>query len=200
MRFRVLMILACVLPLLSGCGDSELQRSDRKIRSCWVDVLSQYRQRADLVPKLIQLVAIHAGDGHAMVAELKASLAQVSGLPRDPTWPPEEASLAQVVDAQSALTGALSRMTAFAERDPDLMADASFRDLRAQLDGSEGRVAAARNCLVHEIGLYNAAIGTFPHSFLAMILDYPPQPAFVFDSVRPVSSAPPADFGGAVPR
>ena len=97
--------------------------------------------------------------------------------------------------AQGQLTGALSRLMAVAENYPNLKADQGFRDLQAQLEGTENRITVARNRYIASIKDYNVAVRTFPNNLTAMALGYKTKPSFTVENEKEISTAPKVEFG-----
>src|SRR5262245_13926319 len=129
-------LLGVLSLLVSGCGYNTLQVQDEQVKAAWSEVLNQYQRRADLIPNLVATVKGFAAQEQAVLigvteARAKATQSQVNVNADDP------ASLAQFQAAQGELTSALSRLMVVVERYPELKSDQNFRDLQAQLEGTE---------------------------------------------------------------
>src|SRR5690606_16947022 len=144
MAMRILFRLAgliTVLGVLGGCGYNAIQAADEATKSAWSEVINQYQRRADLIPNLVETVkgfAQQERDVLLGVTEARSRVGQVQVDPDDP------ASLRQFEQAQGDLTSALSRLLVVVENYPQLKSDQNFRDLQAQLEGTENRIAVAR--------------------------------------------------------
>ena len=143
-RWISFILLSAALLSLSGCGYNALQSSDEQIKASWAEVLNQYQRRADLVPNLVNVVkgyAAHEKDVFVQVTEARAKVGQIQATPELINDP---AAFAKFQQAQAQMTSALSRLIAVSENYPQLKADGVFRDLQAQLEGTENRIAVAR--------------------------------------------------------
>jgi len=119
----------------------------------------------------------------------------VAGLKATPELVNDEAAFARFQQAQSELSGALARLLVVAENYPNLKADASFRDLQAQLEGTENRITVARNRYIQSVQEYNVLVRSFPSNLTAMAFSYPPKPAFTVGNEAQISAPPSVDFG-----
>src|ERR1700689_2564165 len=155
--------------LLSGCGYNAMQSQDEQVKSAWSEVLNQYQRRADLIPNLVNTVKGYAAQEQTVLlgvtqARAKAGSIQVSAdMINDPQ------ALAKFQAAQGQLTGALSRLLAVTENYPQLKSDQNFRDLQAQLEGTENRITVARNRYIQAVQNYNTTVKQFPGNLTAMI-------------------------------
>jgi len=131
--------------LLSGCGYNQIQVNDEQVGAAWSEVLNQYQRRADLVPNLVATVQGYAAHEKDVLTRVTEARASVAGIKATPELINDPAAFAKFQQAQGELSGALSRLLVVAENYPNLKADASFRDLQAQLEGTENRITVARN-------------------------------------------------------
>ena len=131
--------------LLSGCGYNAMQAQDEQIKAAWAEVLNQYQRRADLVPNLVNVVKGYAAHEKEVLTQVTEARAQVGSIKATPELINDPAAFAQFQQAQAQMTSALSRLLAVSENYPTLKADGAFRDLQAQLEGTENRVTVARN-------------------------------------------------------
>jgi LemA protein len=145
MRTRLLAILALAATLLSGCGYNQIQINDESVGAAWSEVLNQYKRRADLIPNLVSVVQGYASHEKEVLTRVTEARANVAGLKATPELINDPAAFARFQKAQSELGGALSRLLVVAENYPNLKADANFRDLQAQVEGTENRITVARN-------------------------------------------------------
>ena len=197
MRIRILAVLALLASLLSGCGYNAFQTGDEAVKSAWSEVLNQYQRRADLVPNLVSTVQGYAAHEKDVLTQVTAARAQVGSLQATPELIGNPEAFAKFQQAQTALSSALSRLLVVAENYPNLKADAAFRDLQAQLEGTENRITVARNRYIKAVEAYNVTLRTFPNNLTAMALGYQVKPNFSVDNEKAISVAPKVDFGAA---
>jgi len=195
MAMRILSRLAglfVVLGMLGGCGYNAIQAADEATKSAWSEVLNQYQRRADLIPNLVNTVKGYAEQERDVllgVTEARARVGQVQVNPDDPD------SLRQFEDAQADLGSALSRLLVVVENYPQLKSDAAFRDLQAQLEGTENRIAVARKRYIDSVQAYNVLVRQFPVNLTAMVLGYEAKPQFSVANEAEISRPPSVDFG-----
>jgi LemA protein len=197
MRIKFLAVLALVVSLLSGCGYNTFQTGDEAIKSAWSEVLNQYQRRADLVPNLVSTVKGYASHEKDVLTQVTQARAQVGSLQATPELINNPQAFAKFQQAQAGLSSALSRLLVVSENYPQLKADASFRDLQAQLEGTENRITVARNRYIKSVEGYNVSVRTFPNNLTAMMFGYQVKPNFSVENEQAISSAPKVDFGGA---
>jgi len=177
---------------LSGCGYNTLQVQDEQIKSAWSEVVNQYQRRADLIPNLVATVKGFAAQEQAVligVTEARAKATQTQVNADDP------ASLAQFQAAQGELSSALSRLMVVVERYPELKSDQNFRDLQAQLEGTENRITVARNRYIAAVQDFNVTVRKFPTNLTAMIFGYKVKPNFTVENESVIAKPPTVDFG-----
>jgi len=195
MRGILLKVAALLMVLsLSGCGYNKFQSLDEEVKADWAEVLNQYQRRADLVPNLVNTVkgyATHEKEVFEAVAEARS---KVSSIQATPELVNDEAAFAKFQAAQSQLTSALSRLLAVSENYPQLKADAGFRDLQAQLEGTENRVTVARNRYIKAVKEYNVLVRSFPQNLTAMMFGYKTKPSFTVENEKQISVPPKVDF------
>ncbi|MFC5301045.1 LemA family protein [Azospira restricta] len=195
MRFRLLAVLAFAAALLSGCGYNTFQTTDEQVKAAWSEVLNQYQRRADLVPNLVNTVKGYASHEKEVLTQVTEARARVGGIQATPELINNPQAFAQFQQAQAGLSSALSRLLVVAENYPNLKADAAFRDLQAQLEGTENRITVARNRYIKAVETYNVAVRTFPNNLTAMVFGYEVKPNFTVDNEKAISAAPKVDFG-----
>lgn len=195
MRTRLLALLAMLAALLTGCGYNEFQTGDEAIKASWSEVLNQYQRRADLVPNLVRTVQGYADHEKEVLTRVTQARAQVGSLQATPALIETPEAFAKFQQAQGELGSALSRLMVVAENYPALKADAAFRDLQAQLEGTENRITVARNRYIKAVEAYNVSVRTFPNNLTAMAFGYKTKPNFSVENEREISSAPKVDFG-----
>lgn len=194
-----LMLSLLLISQLSGCGYNTMQVQDEEIKAQWSEVINQYQRRADLVPNLVNTVkgyASHEKDILIQVTEARAKVGQIAATPELANDP---AALAKFQAAQGELSGALSRLMVVVENYPQLKADTAFRDLQAQLEGTENRITVARNRYIQAVKDYNITVRKFPTNLTAMMFGYQAKANFTVDNEKAISAPPTVDFGTAAP-
>ena len=201
MRTRLLALITFAAVLLSGCGYNQIQINDEGVNAAWSEVLNQYKRRADLIPNLVQVVQGYAAHEKEVLTRVTEARANVAGIKATPELVNDPAALAAFQKAQGELSGALARLLVVAENYPQLKADASFRDLQAQLEGTENRITVARNRYIKSVQEYNISVRTFPNNLTAMVMGWKPKANFTVEDEKAISTAPKVNFGApaAVP-
>lgn len=177
---------------LSGCGYNDIQRSDESTKSAWAEVTNQYQRRADLIPNLVNTVKGYAQqekDVLTQVTEARSRVGQVQVNPGD------EGSLKQFENAQANMSSALSRLLVVAENYPQLKSDQNFRELQAELAGTENRITVARKRYIDAVNQYNVLVREFPVNLTAKVLGYSAKPQFSVENEAAISKPPSVDFG-----
>ena len=180
---------------LTGCGYNQFQSLDEDSKASWSEVLNQYQRRADLVPNLVATVKGYAEHEEKVLTEVADARSKVGSIQVTPEVLNDPEAFAKFQAAQGQLTGALSRLMAVAENYPNLKADQGFRDLQAQLEGTENRVTVARNRYIASVKDYNVAIRSFPNNLTAMVFGYKTKPSFTVENEKQISTAPKVEFG-----
>ena len=181
--------------LLSGCGYNTLQSNDEQVKASWSEVINQYQRRADLVPNLVNTVKGYASHESQVLTQVTEARAKVGSLQVSPDVLNDPQAFARFQSAQGQLSGALSRLLAVSENYPQLKADAGFRDLQAQLEGTENRITVARNRYIKAVQDYNVTARSFPTNLTAMVFGFAVKPNFTVDNEKAISTAPAVDFG-----
>lgn len=194
MRIRFLAVVILLASLLSGCGYNTFQTGDEAVKSAWSEVINQYQRRADLVPNLVSTVQGYASHEKEVLTQVTQARAQLGGIQATPELVNDPEALARFQQAQAGLSSALSRLLVVAENYPQLKADGAFRDLQAQLEGTENRITVARNRYIKAVETYNVSVRTFPNNLTAMIFGYAVKPNFTVDNEKAISTAPKVDF------
>jgi len=192
-RFQA-MVLAGAMLLLSGCGYNTLQSTDEQIKASWAEVVNQYQRRADLVPNLVNTVKGFAAQEQQVLLGVTNARARVGAIQATPELINDPDAFAKFQAAQGQLSSALSRLLVVVERYPQLKSDANFRDLQAQLEGTENRIAVARNRYIKAVQQYNVVVRQFPSNLTAMVFGYKEKPQFTVANEKGVSTAPKVDF------
>ncbi|SEQ41362.1 LemA protein [Solimonas aquatica] len=181
--------------LLSGCGYNSLQSQDEQIKASWAEVLNQYQRRADLVPNLVNTVKGYAAQEEKVLTEVTNARAQVGQVKVNADSFNDEAAIKQFAAAQGQLSGALSRLLVVSENYPQLKSDALFRDLQAQLEGTENRITVARNRYIQAVQTYNTTVRSFPSNLTAKMFGMQVKPSFTVENEKAIASPPTVDFG-----
>ena len=194
MRMRLLAVLALVASLLSGCGYNQIQINDEAVNASWSEVLNQYKRRADLIPNLVSVVQGYAGHEKEVLTRVTEARANVAGMKATPELINDPAAFARFQKAQGELGGALSRLLVVAENYPQLKADANFRDLQAQVEGTENRITVARNRYIKSVQEYNISVRTFPNSLTASVMGWKTKANFTVEDEKAMSTPPTIKF------
>jgi len=190
-----LILLALLASLLSGCGYNQIQQKDEAVKAGWSEVINQYKRRADLIPNLVSTVKGFAAQEQQVligVTEARAKVSQINVNAND------AASLQQFQKAQGELSSALSRLLVVTENYPNLKSDQSFRDLQAQLEGTENRITVARGRYIQLVQDYNTYIRSFPQNLVAKMFGYQTKPNFTVENEQQIQQPPAVDFGRPV--
>jgi LemA protein len=195
MRFIAIIGMILLGVSLSGCGYNALQAQDEQIKAGWAEVLNQYQRRADLVPNLVNTVKAFAAQEREIFIQVTEARARVGSIQATPELINDPQAFAQFQAAQADMTSALSRLLLVAENYPQLKSDANFRDLQAQLEGTENRITVARNRYIQAVREYNTTVRSFPSNLTAMFFDYEIKPTFAIDNEAELAKPPVVDFG-----
>src|SRR5258706_13279025 len=192
--FAVLMLCAAALGL-SGCGYNTLQSADEQIKATWAEVVNQYQRRADLVPNLVKTVQGYAQQEKDVLLGVTNARAKVGSIQATPELVNDPAAFQKFVAAQGELTSALSRLLVVAQSYPRLKSDANFRDLQAQLEGTENRIAVARNRYIKAVQEYNVTVRSFPSNLTAKLFGFTDKPQVTVENEKAIATPPKVDFG-----
>jgi len=197
-RFLVL-AMAVVTLSLSGCGYNRLQTTDEQIKAAWAEVVNQYQRRADLIPNLVNTVKGFAAQEQQVLLGVTNARAKVGTIQATPELVNDPQAFARFQQAQGELSSALSRLLVVVERYPNLKSDQNFRDLQAQLEGTENRIAVARNRYIKAVQEYNVVVRQFPTNLTAMLFGHKEKAQFTVENEKEISTAPKVDFGAPAP-
>ncbi len=193
-----IVILAVVL-LLSGCGYNNIQKLDEQTKADWSEVINQYQRRADLVPNLVATVKGYAQQEKDILIRVTEARSRVGSIQATPELAGDPIKLKQFQDAQGELGSALSRLLVVTENYPNLKSDQSFRDLQAQLEGTENRITVARNRYIQSVQAYNTLLRSFPQNMTAKIFGYKVKPNFTVANEAAIAAPPTVDFSQPAP-
>lgn len=192
-------VLLAMALLLSGCGYNALQGQDEQIKAAWAEVLNQYQRRADLVPNLVNTVKGFAAQEERVLTEVTNARSRVGQVQVSPEMVDDEVALKKFAAAQGELSGALSRLLVVSENYPQLKSDTLFRDLQAQLEGTENRITVARKRYIEAVQQYNTTVRRFPTNLTAMIFGLQVKPSFTVEDEKAISRPPSVDFAAPAP-
>ena len=195
-RLLTLMVMSSVL-FLSGCGYNSLQQQDEGIKAAWAEVLNQYQRRADLVPNLVNTVKGYEQQQKDVLLGVTEARAKVGSINVTPDMVNDEAKLKQFGQAQGELSSALSRLLVVTENYPQLKSDTLFRDLQAQLEGTENRITVARNRYIAAVQECNTSVRSFPTNLTAKMFGMSVKPSFTVENEKAIATPPKVDFGNA---
>ncbi len=194
MRTLAALPIAAAAMLLSGCGYNDIQSTDEQVKSAWSEVLNQYQRRADLVPNLVETVKGFASQEQQVLTQVTEARSRVGSIQATPELLNDAVAFRRFQEAQASMTNALSRLLAVSENYPQLKSDQNFRDLQAQLEGTENRIAVARNRYIKSVQEYNTLIRQFPVNLTAMVFKYDVKPNFAVEDEKAISKPPAVDF------
>ena len=191
--FRLLSALFAAA-LLSGCGYNRIQSQDEAVAGQWSEVLNQYQRRADLIPNLVATVRGYAAHEEKVLTEVTNARARVGSTTLSAEDAADPEKLAAFQRAQGELSGALSRLLVVVEKYPDLKANQNFLELQSQLEGTENRIAVARNRYIEAVREYNTLVRQFPVNLTAKMFGYDQKPNFSVENEAEISRPPTVDF------
>ncbi|MEY3136943.1 MAG: hypothetical protein RL580_675 [Pseudomonadota bacterium] len=187
-----LMLVASLL--LGGCGYNTIQTQDEAVKAAWSEVVNQYQRRADLIPNLVNTVKGFAAQEEKVLVGVTEARARATSIQVTPELLNNPQALQKFQAAQGDLTTALKSLLMVTENYPQLKSDQNFRDLQAQLEGTENRITVARNRYIAAVQEYNGTIRKFPSNLTAMVFSYEVKPNFTVENEAAISAAPTVDF------
>lgn len=162
----------------SGCGYNALQVKDEAANAAWSDVENQYQRRADLVPNLVAVVKGYAKHESSTLIGVTQARSNVAGMKVDKAVLEDPQLFEKYQKAQDQLGSSLSRLLMVTEKYPELKANTQFSDLQAQLEGTENRIAVARNRYITTVQDYNSFVRQFPQAMTAKVIGMKVRPNF----------------------
>ena len=192
--FRKFLIILAVFTL-SACGYNQFQTKDEAVNAAWAEVLNQYQRRADLIPNLVNTVKGYTQHENATLLAVTQARAAATGFQITAEVLNNPETFRKFQKLQGELSSALSRLMAVSENYPNLKADTSFRDLQAQLEGTENRITVARQRYIQAVADYNILVRSFPSNLTAKMFGYHVKPSFTVENEKAVSTVPSVDFG-----
>lgn len=188
-------VLAVSLTLtLTGCGYNTLQTTDEQIKSSWSEVVNQYQRRSDLVPNLVNTVKGEAKFEQDTLTKVIEARSKATSIQATPELVNDPAAFQKFQQAQGQLTGALSRLMVVSENYPNLRANQGFRDLSAQLEGTENRITVARKRYIDSVQTYNVTVRSFPSNLTAKAMGYKEKPNFTVENEKEIAKPPGVNF------
>ena len=194
-RWTQLLTALVLTTLLSGCGYNEFQTRDEATKAAWGEVVNQYQRRADLIPNLVNTVKGYASHEKETFEAVTRARAAATSFQITPEVLNNPAAFQKFQQVQGELSSALSRLMAVSEAYPNLKADANFRDLQSQLEGTENRITVARQRYITAVQDYNVQVRKFPTNLTAMMFGYEVKPSFTVENEKAISTAPTVSFG-----
>jgi LemA protein len=194
MRGLRLTLMGMLTLLLVGCGYNRLQSSDEQIKASWSEVLNQYQRRADLVPNLVSTVKGFAAQEQKVLLGVTEARAKVGTIQATPELVNDPAAFQKFEQAQGELSQALKSLIAVTENYPQLKSDQNFRDLQAQLEGTENRITVARNRYIQAVQDYNVTVRSFPSNLTAKMFGYTVKANFTVSDEAQIAKPPTVDF------
>lgn len=194
MRKYLIGLLVIAAVLLSGCGYNQIQSQDEQVTSSWSEVLNQYQRRADLIPNLVSTVKGEAKFEQDTLTKVVEARSKATSIQATPDLVNNPEAFQKFQQAQGQLTSALSRLLVVSENYPSLRANQGFRDLQAQLEGTENRITVARNRYIKSVQEYNVTIRSFPSNLTAMVFGYKAKANFAVENEKELATPPSVSF------
>jgi LemA protein len=191
-----MLVLLLLAGALAGCGYNSIQSADEGTKQAWAEVVNQYQRRADLIPNLVNTVKGYAQQEMEVLTRVTEARSRVGQIQVNPG---DTGSLKQFETAQAEMGSALSRLLVVAENYPQLKSDQNFRELQAELAGTENRITVARKRFIDAVNAYNVMIRQFPVNLTAMVFGYDQKPQFTVENEREIARPPTVDFGKPAP-
>ena len=197
MRYFTTALVATLCLPLSGCGYNTIQTQDEEVKAAWSEVINMYQRRAELIPNLVATVKGFAAQEQAVLIGVTEARARATSVQVTPEMLDDPAAVAKFQSAQGELSQALSRLLVVVENYPELKSDQNFLNLQAQLEGTENRIAVARNRYIESVKTYNSTIRRFPVNLTAMIFNYDVKQNFTVENEAEISRPPTVEFDTA---
>jgi len=196
MNKKIIQFLLLILVVFgfSNCGYNEIQRKDEAVKASWAEVLNQYKRRADLIPQLVKVVEGFAIQEREVLIQVTEARSKVGTIQATPELINNPEAFQKFQRAQGELSNALQRLMVVVERYPELKSDKNFRDLQAQIEGTENRIAVARRRYIEAVQDYNVTIRIFPNVITARIFGYTEKPQFQVENPEQLEKPPEIDF------
>ena len=193
-RLVMFSLVSVVSLVLTGCGYNQFQTLDEQTKSAWSEVVNQYQRRADLVPNIVATVKGQANFEQDTLTKVIEARSKATSIQVTPETLNDPAAFEKFQQAQNALSGSLSRLLAVSEAYPQLQANQAFKDLRVTLEGTENRIAVARNRYIQAVQQYNVLARSFPNNLTAMVFGYKVKPNFAVANEAQIAVPPSVNF------
>ena len=194
MRSLLSAVIVAATMLLSGCGYNTMQAQDEAIKAKWSEVVNQYQRRAELIPNIVKTAEAEANFEKGVLTEVTQARASVAGMKVTPELINDPVAFKKFIAAQNQLQGALSRLLVVSENYPNIKANQAFQEVRAQLEGTENRIAVARKNYIDSVQQYNTTLRTFPNNMTAKVFGYTPKANYTVANEAEISTAPKVEF------
>lgn len=182
--------------LLSGCGIQSLPQSKNSVDAALAELTNQYKRRNDLVPNLVNVVKGYAKQESSVLTAVTEARAKATSINLDASKA-TPAQISAYSNAQGQLSQALGKLLSITENYPDLKSNENFRDLSAQIEGTENRITVARQRYIASIQDFNNLVTVFPTSLTnSLMFHYEKMPQWGGDQPATIQEAPKVDFGG----
>jgi LemA protein len=198
-RLLTLLLMLGASTWLTGCGYNTIQSQDEQVKAAWSEVVNNYQRRADLIPNLVATVKGFAQQEQDVLLGVTNARAKVGSMQVTPELLNNPEAFAKFQQAQGELTSALSRLLVVSENYPQLKSDQNFRDLQAQLEGTENRITVARQRYIKSVQEYNTTVRQFPANLTAMMFGYKAKPNFTVENEAVIAKPPAVDFSKPAP-
>ncbi len=198
-RWLTILCLFAVAVGVSGCGYNKIQAEDEQIKAAWSEVINQYQRRADLIPNLVNTVKGYAQQEQDVLLGVTNARAKVGSIQATPELINDPQAFAKFQQAQGELSSALSRLLVVVENYPQLKSDQNFRDLQAQLEGTENRITVARQRYIKAVQDFNTTVRQFPVNLTAMLFGYKDKANFTVENEAAIAKPPAVDFSKPAP-
>jgi LemA protein len=187
--------LALLLALATtGCGYNALQTQDEAVKAAWSEVVNQYQRRADLIPNLVNAVKGFAAQEQKVLVGVTEARSRATSIQVTPEMLNDPEALKKFQQVQGELTSALKSLIAVSENYPELKSDQNFRDLQAQLEGTENRITVARNRYIEAVQTYNGTVRKFPTNLTAKVFGHVVKPNFTVENEAEIAKPPEVKF------
>ncbi|MCB1140032.1 MAG: LemA family protein [Leptospiraceae bacterium] len=187
-------LLLALLFTGTNCGYNDIQSKDEQVKAAWAEVLSQYKRRADLIPQLVKVVKAFAIQEKEVLVSVIEARSKATSIQATPELVNDPQAFNRFQQAQGEMSQALSRLMVTVERYPELKSDQNFRDLQAQIEGTENRITVARKRFIDAVQDYNTTIRQFPTNLTAKVFGYQTKETFTVENEEEMSKPPEIDL------
>lgn len=194
-KFYVQICFALALVFaLTGCGVQSIPQSKNEVDAALAEITNQYKRRSDLIPNLVETVKGYAKHEQGTLTAVTEARAKATSMNIDPSKATPE-QLEKFQQAQGQLSQALGKLMVVSEQYPDLKANANFRDLQAQIEGTENRITVARQRYIEQVKGFNNLVSVFPTSLTnSLMFHYDKMPQWGSDQPTTIQDAPKVNF------